>query len=395
MWMYIYIKLYVCRTVLFLNILLFGLIPTVGCPKVLFSDRGSILISGLCQTFYKFMKIEHLPADAYMHTVVAVVERFNHTLRAMCRAAYCNNAYQWDLILQLVCLIFNLKAKQGGHSANYLEHGRQFRLPWDMTPPPDLSMDSTVTSEERARRLHQLLHITWDLDRDNLEVSQRKRKQQHDSKYQTNVTFLPGEQVLVLQPGRVDKMSMPNIGPYRIVSGPHDRDRYVLRDLQTYHMHSGFHVSKLRRWPAKLTAADELVDDYYVIDYIVDSRVEDDGETSYRVRWQGYGPKYDLWIRRADANPTMISEMDSYDKELSGGAETSTTSTPPATFGGSQPLPHPQRPQRADPQSADAGKPSIIQSTERAERAARRSQRLAKLAGASAASASSTSVEGQ
>eukprot|EP00966_Prymnesium_polylepis_P207613 4809048-Prymnesium_polylepis.1 len=52
----------------------------------------------------------------------------------------------------------------------------------------------------------------------------------HDAKYQTNVTFKPGDRVLMLQPGRRSKMDMPYVGPYRVLWGPDERDRYA-RDL--------------------------------------------------------------------------------------------------------------------------------------------------------------------
>ena len=55
---------------MFLNILALGVLPVKGRIHVLYSDRGSILISKLCQAYYMAMGIENRPADSHMHTVV-------------------------------------------------------------------------------------------------------------------------------------------------------------------------------------------------------------------------------------------------------------------------------------------------------------------------------------
>lgn len=52
-------------------------------------------------------------------------------------------------------------------------------------------------------------------------------KADHDSKYKTNIIFKPGDRALLIQPGRVNKMDMPCVGPYRILYG----DRILEIDL--------------------------------------------------------------------------------------------------------------------------------------------------------------------
>ena len=99
-----------------------------------------------------------------------------------------------------------------------------------------------------------------------------RRKLEHDGKYQTNLRFNPGDRVLLLQPGRVSKMDVPYVGPYRVLQGPDERDRYVLSDLHGRRIHSEFHVSKLRHWPID----NDLNEEYYIVDSIVDAkRVEE------------------------------------------------------------------------------------------------------------------------
>ena len=65
---------------MFLCIVAFGLIPDVGMPRVMISDRGSNIISELCAAFYAAYGMTPVLADAEMHTAVGTCERFNLSL---------------------------------------------------------------------------------------------------------------------------------------------------------------------------------------------------------------------------------------------------------------------------------------------------------------------------
>ena len=125
-----------------------------------------------------------------------------------------------------------------------------------------------------------------------LERIEQERRDAHNAKYRTNVVFGAGDLVLLLQPGRVSKMEMPYVGPYRVLWGPDERDRYALRDLPGRRFNE-FHVSKLKAFPR---AAEEVIgdDEYYVVEDILDTR-ERHGRTEYLVKWRGYSKKHNSW----------------------------------------------------------------------------------------------------
>ena len=87
-------------------------------------------------------------------------------------------------------------------------------------------------------------------------------------------------------------MEMPYVGPYRVLWGPDERDRYALRDLPGRRFNE-FHVSKLKAFPR---AAEEVIgdDEYYVVEDILDTR-ERHGRTEYLVKWRGYSKKHNSW----------------------------------------------------------------------------------------------------
>jgi hypothetical protein len=162
---------------------------------------------------------------------------------------------------------------------------------------------------EYVRKHVLALHLAWDVCARNLRAAEKQRKEAHDKKYQTNVTFSVGDRVLLLQPGRQDKMAMPFIGPYRVVAGPDVRDRYQLRDLEGRRFNY-FHVSKLKLWPD----TDDLEDDYYVIEKVVDSRMHQDGQRRYRIRWRGWGKRYDTWESLDNLNEAAAAEARRFDQ---------------------------------------------------------------------------------
>ena len=88
----------------FINIVTYCLISKGRKPVVLYSDRGSNIIAKLCKAYYAALNINNIPATSRKHTLVAVCERFNGTLRTLARAAYFDTCYQWDALLPIIVL---------------------------------------------------------------------------------------------------------------------------------------------------------------------------------------------------------------------------------------------------------------------------------------------------
>jgi hypothetical protein len=294
----------------FLNLVTFHLIPDVGVPLMMISDRGSNLISELCHEFYEhFGGIEPRIADAHMHTAVGLTERFNSTLREMSRAAYFDTKAEWDLYLPYVQLFYNATVQEStGFSPYFIEHGREPTLPWHATaevPPQDGSVSAYV-------RNHLLgVHMAWEAAVANLQQAEARRKEEHDGKYRTDVVFQPGDRVLLLQPGRRNKMEMPYVGPFRILWGPDERDRYALRDLYGRRYHNVFHVSKLKLWPLD----DDIEAEHWEVLKILDGRRGKDGELEGLVRWRGWSKKYDSWEPWEHLNEAARDEVRAVVKE--------------------------------------------------------------------------------
>ena len=130
---------------------------------------------------------------------------------------------------------------------------------------------------DHIRRQAALVHIAWDAALQAADAQEVKRREEHNKKYQTNVVFAPGDWVLILQPGRIHKLSMPHVGPFRVVEGPDDRDRYryQLRDLHFRVRHRWFSVKRLKAYPPLAKGVEELGEDYYIIERIIGHRLQE------------------------------------------------------------------------------------------------------------------------
>ena len=120
-----------------LNILIFEVVPRVGWPRVIYTDRGSNFIAARARAWFEAMGIRLVVADAHMHTAVAGAERFNHSLREIARAAHFDHGFEWDLLLPMIVSWYNsLVQTSTGFSPFYLDHGRDPLTPWDIKNGP-------------------------------------------------------------------------------------------------------------------------------------------------------------------------------------------------------------------------------------------------------------------
>ena len=303
-----------CSTETVLNLLFFELVLKKGWPRVIYTDRGSNLISHKAQLFYESLGVELRAADAHMHTAVGGCERFNATLREMARASHFDHGFEWDLMLPLIIFWYEqLVQTATGYSPFYLNHGYDATLPWDIKNGPrviDPSPDAYVQGQFTA------LRIAWQCALASLAEQEVAQKRAHDAKYQTNVAFKAGDRVLIRQAGRQTKMHMPYVGPYKIEEVL-ERDRYRVSGRRNARRdHHEFHISRLKFWPSGADNDDVyLGEDYYDVDFIVDHKLGRDGIVLYRVRWVGYGAKDDSWLPFTDMNAACARAALEYIKD--------------------------------------------------------------------------------
>ena len=286
----------------FLNIVTYTLVSEGIKPALMITDHDNVMISKLCDAYYEAFKITNRVADGDMHTAVGQNERFNTSLRAMARAAHFDTGCLWDCYLPFLVLFYNASTHPAtGYSPFYLEHGREPSLPWSLARrEPDADAPEVVRQHAAG------LHLAWDFGYQMLAAQEAQRREEHNARYQTNVRYMPGERVLMLTKGAYrNKMLMPFIGPYRVLHGPDVRDRYCLRDLGRSNTNPWFHISRLKRWPDSAEDVEDLGDEHYIIQSVLDHRTVGSGGTAhyeFLVKWRGYSNKHNLWIGESEFN---------------------------------------------------------------------------------------------
>ena len=301
-----------CGTEEVLNILLFEIRPRHGFPRVLYTDRGSNLISEKAQNFYMVMGIELRAADAEMHTGVAGAERFNATLRELARATHFDHGWEWDVVLPLLISWYkDLVQTATGYTPFFLNHGRDSVAgPWDLKNGPRFGADS---DDAYVKQQFAILHLAWQCAQSAIAEREKRQKGGHDQRYQTNVQFKKGDRVLIRQAGRLSKMDMPHVGPFR-VEELLERDRYRLVGRQgAKHLHHDFHISRLKLWPEGADLEEVYMDSsYFDAEAIVAHRTNVNGEVMFRVRWVGYTAADDTWEPFSNLNAALGREALEY-----------------------------------------------------------------------------------
>ena len=297
-----------------LSAILFEIYPRHGAFKVLYTDRGSNLISDEARQFYKQFGIDLRAADAEMHTAVAGAERFNATLREMARAVHFDHGFEWDLVLPLLVFWYKQLAQtSSGYSPFFLNHGRDAAvLPWDLKHGPRAGATANNAS---VRARFATMHLAWQCAQAEITRLEDERRAQHAKRYQTNVKFAVNDRVLIRQAGRASKMDMPFVGPFRVVETL-ERDRYRLVGRQgAKHLHHEFHLSRLKLWPAGADEEDVYLDEsYFDVEKIVGHR-RVEGVLEFQIRWQGYSAADDTFLAFSDMNAALGREAYEYMKE--------------------------------------------------------------------------------
>ena len=191
-----------------------------GCPRTLLSDRGLPFLSELAHEVYRLLRVRKLDTAGYRPQTNGLVERFNQTFATML-SMYVNSRHtDWDIYLPYLTFAYNT----GTHPAIketpfYLVHGREPRLPLDVTLlPPDTNCRRDVA--EYRDELVEGLTVAREYSRDSLQREQQRRAHPPPPQRQPPV-YKPGEQVMVRMEtgGRHmnKKLQLRWAGPFRVV----------------------------------------------------------------------------------------------------------------------------------------------------------------------------------
>jgi hypothetical protein len=276
-----------------------------GLPKKIRSDGGSQFTSNLAQELRIVLGFDHLVVIPYHPQANSLVERRMKEIMIHLRALVYEKRIksEWSHFLPLVQRILNysVDGSIGTQPARVL-FGEIAFSDIAMDLPSEWANRDSLEFLSKLREAHStLIRVTQDY----LKKNQRKRSVNGRAKASEVTKFSIGDFVLLSYPSRPpNKLAGLYRGPMIITSI--DRpDIIQVRDLITNKL-SMVHTSRLRafRHPKEMTteeaaalAATDL--DEFHVESIVDHEGEgkDPKKWKFRVRWLGYEPEDDTWLK--------------------------------------------------------------------------------------------------
>ena len=220
----------------------------VGVPEEILTDQGPNFISQLLSEVYQLLHIKPIRTTPYHPQTDGLVERFNHTLKAMLRKTAAEEGKDWDRLLPYLLFAYReVPQASTGFSPFELLYGRCVRGPLDVLKE---SWESSTKSSESVvsyvltiqQRMAKLGDIVWD----NLKDAQDVQKRWYD-RHARERELQPGEQVLVLLLTSTNKLLAEWQGPYPIVRRI-GRVDYEVQMTDRRKQQRIFHVNMLKKW---------------------------------------------------------------------------------------------------------------------------------------------------
>ena len=133
------------------KLLVAEVVPLMGVPEALLSDRGTNLLSTLMLNVCEKQRIQKLNTMAYHPQCNSLVERFNRTLKAMLRKQAATYGMQWDKFLSgTVWAYRNTPHEATGEKPSFLLFCIDCRTPSEATLlPPTQSAEVEEFSDYR------------------------------------------------------------------------------------------------------------------------------------------------------------------------------------------------------------------------------------------------------
>jgi len=209
------------KAVTLAKLLVQEVVPFMGVPEALLSDRGTNLLPHLMLDVCALLGTQKLNTTAYHPQCIGLVERFNRTLKAMLRKQAVTHGAQWDKFLPGMLWAYrNTPHDTTGEKPSFLLFGIDCRSPTESALLPPANSDPTSDfSDYRQELVHTLSSARLDAAT-NLRNAQQRHKNQHDKNVH-DLELKIGDWVLVYFPkedsGKNCKLSRPWHGPHRVI----------------------------------------------------------------------------------------------------------------------------------------------------------------------------------
>jgi transposase InsO family protein len=283
------------------------IVTRYGAPGVLASDRGAAFTSSLFSELCTRMGCTSRFSTAHHPQSHGKVERTIRTVEEILRKYVSKHQRDWDRFLCVARAAINgTPSATTGIAPFKLVTGENMRLPIDNElVPRDGINDSGLLGApaELAKMVTDRTEELRQLAVQNAEQSQQTQKKDHDKLHKKPGPelgvgrYVECKKVTQDLPSTMVKLTQPYDGPYLVVDAPSPVN-WRIREVRSGN-ELVVHVERLKPF----VGAPELLEKgHYEVKEILEERTSKDGKVLYRVRWKGFGKRYDSW-EKADNFP--------------------------------------------------------------------------------------------
>lgn len=282
-----------------------------GFPEKIISDRGPQFISKFWSAVFESAGAKVKLTSAFHPQANGQTERTNQSLEQYLRCFINHEQNNWVDLLNYAEFAFNNSESSSiGMTPFYANYGFHPRSDFIV----DVNASSTTTSEN-LQEIHGRLY-------QNLLKSKEKMTRLSESA--NKLQFEVGDLVLLRTTNMSSSRPCPKLdlkqkGPFRIIEklSPVSYKLQLPIELNIYPV---FHINLLQRFIPRAGQAVDLPNDQlryeneYLVDKILDSRINSDNEIQYLVQWKDFPPEEDTWEPLANLNNCLAAVRKFHEK---------------------------------------------------------------------------------
>jgi hypothetical protein len=305
------------------------IVPRHGCPTTILSDRAPSFNSKLMEQIYVLLNTNKISTSAYNPSHNGQVERLNETLATMLSMYVNKFQTDWDEYLNVLKGAYmSAPHPVTGYSPNYLEYGRELKLPLDTIVQ---AKEWYKDGEDFLSRLLQRTSFAQDLARARL-LERKVDLEEKQEDPNIRLDYKLGDKVFVFIPDT--KVKLKNKlrsrwqGPFSVVERTSPVNYRVMRkvekDIMDYRL---VNVRRMKVYTAPTPLSEEAhalaslpssssslslptISNYhgsddkdgesddseeeYEVESIIDKKIVR-GKTFYKVKWEGFDDTHNTW----------------------------------------------------------------------------------------------------
>ena len=277
-----------------------------GLPDQIISDRGSQYVSDFTQELNRMLGIKTSLSTAFHPETDGQTERVNMEIEQYLRVFVNQRQEDWTEWLPLAEFAYNNRVHSATRRTPFeMDNGQHPRM--GIEPRRRTQVEAVEEFSARIEKAREEAQSALRQAADDMSRFYNAKRNEHTQFKVGDKVWLDSQNIKTTRPSK--KLDDRWFGPF-VVERVISNNAYKLKLTPAFRrLHPVFHVSLLRRYTPdeikerrKPTRPEPEIDEQgekvYEVEAILDSRYRW-GRLEYLVKWKGYGPEENLWLKEA------------------------------------------------------------------------------------------------